>query len=76
MAFVFPFFMVAVDNIRSVVLFKRGGKFDPQAGSHSCTTPGVAPGLPCDRSRRLLPLNSLWHRSSTCSLIKSWQAAQ
>ena len=28
MAYVFPFFMVAVDNIGSVILFKRGGRMD------------------------------------------------
>ena len=27
-AFVFPFFMVAVDHIGSVILFKRGGRVD------------------------------------------------
>ena len=72
----FPFFMVAVDNIRSVILFKRGGKFNPQASSRSCITPGIGPALPCDQSGRVLPLKSFWLRSSTCSLIKSWQAAQ
>lgn len=38
MAFVFPFFMVAVDNVRSVILFKRGGRLDKEVHNCLCMT--------------------------------------